>query len=101
MVRIDPRNRLTPSRLMPRTPLTHEEQAKPSVLYENRRVTRTIPWDGSMSWMETMNLHSVPGLLLTLKLGFTLLTLVELTESSLCFTHKDNTQVCNRTQLLE
>ncbi|XP_057543577.1 uncharacterized protein LOC130821812 isoform X1 [Amaranthus tricolor] len=88
----DPRNRLTPSRLMPRTPLTHEEQAKPSVLYENRRVTRTIRMNGSMSWMETMNLHSVPGLLLTLKLGFTLLTLVELTESSLCFTHKDNTQ---------
>ncbi|XP_057543579.1 uncharacterized protein LOC130821812 isoform X3 [Amaranthus tricolor] len=89
----DPRNRLTPSRLMPRTPLTHEEQAKPSVLYENRRVTRTIRMNGSMSWMETMNLHSVPGLLLTLKLGFTLLTLVELTESSLCFTHKDNTQI--------
>ena len=96
----DPRTRLTPSRLMPRPLVTHKEHIKPSVLYENRRVTRTIRMNGSMSWMETMNLHSVPGLLLTLKLGFTLLTLVEMTEYFPCFTHKYNTQDCNYSQLL-
>ena len=97
---VDPRTRLKPSRLMPRPLVTHKEQIKPSVLYENRRVTRTIRMNGSMSWMETMNLHSVPGLLLTLKSRFTLSTFVENGWILPCFTHKDDTQGCNCSQLL-
>ena len=92
MVMMNPRTQLIFPKTLPRTLLTHKEQIKPPVLYGNSRVTRTILWDGSMSWMETMDLHSVPGLVLTLKLWFTLLTLVEMAEYSLCFTHKDNTQ---------
>ena len=46
------------------------------------------------------DLHSVLGLVLTLRLGFTLLTLVELVEYLPCFTHKGNTQICNCTNYL-
>ena len=77
---VDPRTRLTPSRTLPRLLVIYREQTKPSVLYENRRVTRTIRMNGSMSWMETMNLHLIPGLLLTLESRFTLSTFVEMTE---------------------
>ena len=92
---------LNPSKNAAKNTLDHtQNKLKPPVLYENSRMTRTILMNGSMSWMEIMNLHSVPGLLLTLKSRFTLLTLVEMTESSLCFNHKDNTQVCNCTNYL-
>ena len=90
---VDPRTRLTPLRTLPRLLVIYKEQTKPSVLFENRRVTRTIRMNGSMSWMETMNLHSIPGLLLTLESRFTLSTFVEMAEYYLCFTHKDNTQI--------
>ena len=78
---------------------TTKNTYKPSVCMK-QKVTRTMPWNGSMSWIETIDLHSATGLFLTLKLRFTLLILVETTEYPLCFTHKDNTQVCNCTELL-
>ena len=42
-----------------------------------QKVTKTIPWNGFMSWIETIDLHPATGLLLTLKLRFGLLILVE------------------------
>ena len=89
---VDPRTRLIPSRMMPRTVLTQRRTRTSLLFVWNRRMTRTIP----LEWLYVVDRNKRPSLshwpLPHTRIKIHSLNLRGKIEYPLCFTHKELTQ---------